>query len=237
MDLYLFLQYQVFRNKNVTEEVVKERQKVLWSILDNYYKQLPKESEQTEADETWRMFLARMDYRKMKPTTKKIEAGIEIHWNPEIDPKLKEKSEALLKKSSKPMQYSALKMWAYYKMKNEEEYKKYDKYEKNPKLALKEAKEIISKLKTIKKPQHLQLEHTEEESFYLFNYSIPGEVCSVLIRDYFDKLSQKEIALCKNIVLEVASLSLKPNYQYQISDGVQSAISVLPFLLDKFSEE
>jgi len=233
----LFLRYQVFRNENVTEEAVKERQKILWGILDNYYKQLPKESEQTEADETWRIFLARMDYRKMKPTTKKTETGIEIHWNPEIDPKLKEKSEASLKKSSKPMQYSALKMWAYHKMRNEEECKKYAKYEKNPKLALKEAKAIILKLKTIKKPQHLQLKHTEDESFHLFNYSIPGEVCSVLIRNYFDKLSQKETAFCKDIVLEVASSSLRPNYQYQISDGVQSAISVLPFLLDRFPEE
>ena len=233
----LFLQYQTFRNKGISEKQAEERQKLLWSILDSYYKKLPKESKQTEADKTWRMFLARMDYRKMKPTTKKTDKGVEIHWNPEIDPKLKKKSEESLEKSSKFMKYTALKMWADYRIKNKEEYKKYDKYEKNPKLALKETKKIISKLKAIKKPQHFKFQHTEEKSFYLFNYSIPGEVCSVLIRDFSDKLSQKEIVNCKDIILEVASSSIRANYQYQISDGVQSAIAALPILLEQFPKE
>ncbi len=233
----LFLQYQVFKNENVTEDEVKARQEALWNILDNYYKKLPNEEKQTESDQTWRMFLAKMDYRKMKPSAKETEEGIEIHWNPEIEPKLKQKSEESIQKSSQPMKYTALKMWAYYRMKNEDEYKKYEQYEKDPKLALKEIKEIILKLKAIKKPQRLQLEHTEDESFYLFNYSIPGEVCSVLTRDFSEKLSQVEIKFCKDIILEVASSSLIPNYQYQISDGVQSAISVLPILLEKFPKE
>ena len=234
---HLFLNYQCFRGEKTSEQEAEERQKTLWRILDSYYKELPPESEQTESDETWRLYLARMDKRKMKPTTKEIDSGIEIHWNPEIDSKLKKKSEESLKKSSEPMQYTSLKLWAYYKMKNDEQYKQYEKYEKNPKLALKEVKKIISKLKAIKKPSHFKIEHTEDESFYLFNQSIPGEVCSVLIRDYFKKLSQKEIIFCKDVVLEVASSSLKPNYQYQISDGVQSAITVLPVLFDKLSEE
>ncbi|NRH21331.1 ATP-binding protein [Candidatus Gracilibacteria bacterium] len=233
----LFLQYQVFKNGNITEEQVKERQGALWEVLDNYYKELPDEEKQTESDQTWRMFLARMDYRKMKLSTKETEEGTEIHFNPEIEPKLKEISEESVKRSSTPMQYTSLKMWAYYRIKNEDEYKKYEQYEKNPKLVLKEIKEIISKLKVIKKPQHLQFGDTEDESFYLFNYSIPGEVCSVLIRDLSDKISQREINFCKDIVLEVASSSLKPNYQYQISDGLESAISVLPVLIKQFPKE
>lgn len=233
----LFLQYQVFKNENVTEDEVKARQKALWKILDNYYKELPNEEKQTNSDHTWRMFLARMDYRKMKPLTKETEEGIEIHWNPEIEPKLKQKREESIQKSSQPMKYTALKMWAYYRMKNENEYKKYEQYEKNQKLALKEIKAIISKLKSIKNPQRLQLENTEDENFYFFNYSIPGEVCAVLMRDFSDKLSQEEINFCKDIILEVASSSLRLNYQYQIFDGVQSAISVLPILLKQFSKE
>lgn len=233
----LFLQYQVSKNENVTEDEAKARQEALWNILDNYYKKLPNEEKQTESDQTWRMFLARMDYRKMKPSIKETEEGIEIHWNPEIEPKLKQKSEESIQKSSQPMEYTALKMWAYYRMKNEDEYKKYERYEKDPKIALKEIKEIILKLKAIKKPQRLQLEHTEDESFYLFNYSVPGEVCAVLTRHFSGKLSKAEITICKDIILEVASSSLRPNYQYQISDGVQSAISVLPILLEKFPKE
>ncbi|MDX9971190.1 MAG: AVAST type 4 anti-phage nuclease Avs4 [Candidatus Gracilibacteria bacterium] len=233
----LFLNYQVFKNENVTEDEVKGRQKALWKILDNYYKELPNEDKQTEADHTWRMFLARMDYRKMKPTTKITEEGLEIYWNPEINPQLKKESEKSLKKSSKLMEYTSLKMWAYYRMKNEEEYKKYDKYEQNPKLALKEVQKIISKLRKINSPKPFQSTHTEDESFYLLNYSIPGEVCSVLIRDFSDELSQREILICKDIILEVASSSLIQNYQYQFSDGIQSSISVLPILLELFPKE
>lgn len=216
---------------------MKARQKTLWHILDNYYKKLPSKEKQTDSDHTWRMFLARMDYRKMKPSIKETEEGIEILWNPEIESKLKQKSEESIKKSSKPMKYTALKMWAYYRMKNEDEYKKYEQYEKNPKLALKEVQKVLSKLKAIKKSQHLQLKYSEDKSFHLFNYTIPGEVCAVLIRDFSGKLSQKEIKICKEIILDVASSSLRPNYQYQISDGVQSAISVLPISLDQFSKE
>lgn len=214
----LFLQYQVFKNENVTEAEVQARQVALWEILDNYYKEFPNEEKQTDSDHTWRMFLARMDYRKMKLSTKETEEGIEIHWNPEIEPKLKQKSEESVQKSSQSMRYTTLKMWAYYRMKNEDDYKQYEQYEANPKLALKEVKEIIIKLKGIKKPRRLEFKDTEDENFYLFNYSIPGETCSVLVRDFSDKLSQEEIKFCKDIVLDVASSSLKPNYQYQISD-------------------
>lgn len=214
----------MFRNACITEEEANERQKSLWDILDNYYKNLPKESEQTEEDRTWRMFLARMDYRGMNPTATTTDKGIEIQWNPTIDSKLKEESELLLKKSAEPMQYSALKMWAYYKIHKDEQYKNYkNRYEDDLTLALQEVREVTAKLS-----------ENEDSSFHLFNYSIPAEVCSVLVKYHFDQLSQEDQGFCKDTVLEIASSSLKPNYQYQASDGVQSAISVLPLLLNHF---
>jgi hypothetical protein len=59
----------------------------------------------------------------------------------------------------------------------------------------------------------------------------------VLVRDYFDILSESEKEFCKNTVLGYASLVLQENYRYQISDGMQSAISVLPLLLDQNSKK
>jgi hypothetical protein len=233
----LFLNYQFFRSEETSEEESKKRQKVLWKILDDFYKELPKPSEETASDKTWRLYLARMDRRKMNPVTEKTKDGLIINWNPKIEPELKEYSEKTLEKSSEPMKYTSLKLWADYKMRNDDEYKQYKQYEKNPKLALKEVKEIVSKLKTIKRPKPLHLQHSEEESFYLFNHSIPAEVCSVLVRDYFEKLSKEEKGFCRSIILEVASSSLGPNYQYQALDGTQSAISALPTLLDKFPKE
>ncbi|MDP2638421.1 MAG: AVAST type 4 anti-phage nuclease Avs4 [Candidatus Levybacteria bacterium] len=233
----LFLSYQCFRDEKTSEQEADERQKILWEILDNYYKKLPPEIKQTKSDEIWRLFLARMDRRKMKPTTKKTDQGIEIYWNPEIDPKLKKKSEDSQKEISEKTKYTALKMWSYYKTGNDEQHKQYEQYENNPKLALKEVKEIIQNLKLVKKPQRLQLEHTNDEDFYLLNYSIPGEVCSVLIRDYFEKLSKEENDFCAAVILEIASSSSSPNYKYQATDSTRSVISVLPVLLEKFPKE
>lgn len=94
----LALHYQIFRSENVTEKDAIERQQVLWDIFDKYYNQLPDEAQETEADKTWRLCLARMDRRKMNITTKEKDEGIEISFNPEIDPKLKQYSEEAIKK-------------------------------------------------------------------------------------------------------------------------------------------
>lgn len=234
---HLFLNYQFFRSKETSEEEADKRQTVLWKILDYYYKELPNESEETESDKTWRLYLTRMDRRGMSPTTEKTDEGLIIQWNPKIEQKLKEYSEKALEKSSEPMKYSSLKIWADYKMRNDDRYKQYKQYEENPKLTFREVKEIISKLKTTKKPKLLQLQHSEDETFYLFNYSIPADVCSVLVRDHFEKFSKEEKTFCKDIILEVASSSFRKGYQYQVSDGTHSTISVLPVLLDEFPEE
>lgn len=232
-----FLNYQLFRSEEINEEESKNRQKVLWEILDDYYKELPDSSVETESDKTWRLYLARMDRRKMNLVSEKTDDGYLINFNPQIDPELKEYSEKSLEKNSESAKYLQLKLWANFRLRNDEKYKQYKQYEDDPKLALKEVNEIITKLKITKRPEPLKLQHPEEESFYLFNHSIPAEVCSVMIRDYFEKLSKEEGDFCASIILEVASSSSGPNYQYQVTDGAQSAISVLPVLLEKIPKE
>ena len=232
-----FLNYQLFRSEEVDEEESKNRQKVLWEILDDYYKGLPDPSVETESDKTWRLYLARMDRRKMNLVSEKTDDGYLINFNPQIDPELKKYSEKSLEKNSESSKYLQLKLWANFRLRNDEKYKQYKQYEDDPKLALKEVEEIIAKLKTAKRPAQLKLQHSEKESFYLLNHSIPAEVCSVMIRDFFDKLSKEESKLCADIVLEVVSSSSGPNYQYQVTDGAQSAISVLPILFEKFPKE
>jgi len=222
----LFLNYQLFRSEEISEKEAERRQKELWKILDDYYSQLPPKDKETEEDKTWRLFLARMDRRKMDITTERTDKGIVIQFNPELEPELKEYSEQTIAKSSELMKYSPLKLWATYKIKGDEKYKEYKQHEENPKLALKEVEEVFNELKENKSPD-----------FYLFNHSIPAEVCSVLIKYHIDKLSKEEKEFCKDVILEYASLSLRTNYQYQISDGVESAISVLPILFKEFPEE
>lgn len=230
----LFLNYQLFRGEGIDEKDSINRQKELWEILDDYYKKLPDPSVETELDKTWRLYLARMDRRKMNIASEKNDDGYLISFNPQIDPKLKEYSEKSLEKSSKPMKYTLLKLWANYRIRNDDKYKQYKQYEDDPKRALKEANEIIKKLKTSKKPDSLNFQHSEEESFYLFNHSIPADVYSVIIKDFSHKFSKKELSFCSDVVLELATITSKPDYQYQSTDGAQSVISVLPILLEKY---
>ncbi|HCD3349531.1 TPA: ATP-binding protein, partial [Escherichia coli] len=222
----LALHYQIFRSENVTEKDVIERQQVLWGIFDKYYNQLPDEAQETEADKTWRLCLARMDRRKMKITTKEKDEGIEISFNPEIDPKLKQYSEEAIKKNSEHMKYVTLKLWASYKREKDERYKNYGMYEDNPQIALQETKEIIKKL-------------NEEggEDFRLLNGNIPADVCSVLLLDYFNQLNNEEREYCKDIVLAYSQLPLKEGYNYQVQDGTTSAISALPVIYHNYPME
>jgi guanylate kinase len=223
---HLALNYQYFRGEGTSEEEFKERQDIIWGIFDKYYSQLPDESHETDADKTWRLFLARMDRRKMKATTEVKNEGVVITLNPEIDPKLKEYSEAALKKNSEQMKYMPLRLWASYKKDKDERSKQYEQYDNNLQLALQEAKEIIEKLK-----------QREDESFRLFNHSIPADVCSILLIDFCDQLSEKDRGYCKDIILEYSRVPLMPHYQYQISDGTTSAISALPVVFQNYPAE
>lgn len=218
--------YQFFRNEGTNEEEVQKRQQAIWRIFDNYYKQILDKSEESEFDKTWRLYLARMDRRKMSPKVEEKDGQILIDFNPAIDPDLNEFSETSIQTNNEALKYSSLHLWSSYRMRNDEQYKTYKQYDENPKLVLNEIKEVV-----------INLKEARIDNFYLFNYSIPGDACSVLIRDYFEKLSEEERIFCKDIILEVAASSVNENYAYQIWDGVESAISVLPILLKAFPEE
>jgi len=222
----LALAYQFFKTEEMSEDEVMERKNVIWNIFDKYYDHLPDKSEENEFDKNWRLYLARMDSRKITPKAEEKEGQVIVSLNPEIDSELKEFSETSINEISEKMKYMSLKMWASYKMRNDEQYKKFEEYTNNPQIVLEKLKEVIEGFKKSSDP-----------NYSLFNYSIPGDVSSVLVRYYYEKLSKDERIFCKNIILGEASSSLRENYAYQMWDGVDSAISVLPTLLREFPEE
>ncbi|MBI5408231.1 MAG: ATP-binding protein [Nitrospirae bacterium] len=233
-----FLNYQFFISEGTSEAEADRRQKALWAILDKYYAELPKASEETEADKVWKLYLARMDRRKMNPTTQKTDEGIIINFNPELEPELKEYSEKSLERSNEPRKYISLYLWAHNKLRNDEQYKQYEEYEKYPKLAFTQTQEIVARLRAMREPKAGDLQYAEDDnSFYLFNRSIPADACAVLLRDYFEILSKEEAKFCKEIILEYAKQFAQPHYTYQISDGSQAAFMVLPILFREFPEE
>ena len=225
---HLALHYQVFTTEGEEEEIAKQRQEVIWKIFDDYYKKLPKKSKETESDKTWRLYLARMDRRKMKITTENKDDQVLISFNPEIDPELKKYSEDALAKNSESMKYLPLQLWARSRFEKNEDYKKYPKYEDDYKIAISEIKEII---------KGLELDESEDKSFTLFYHSVPAYVGAVMVKDFADKLDLEERKFCKEIILKSASAPIGDDYHYQVGDGVGVAIGALPHLLNDFPED
>jgi len=225
---YLAFKYQIERSKEDSDEEAERKQRTLWDIFDNYYQALPEKEKETEYDKTWRLCLARMDLRKMKAQVKEKDGRVQVTFHPRIEPELKMYSEASVQKSSDIIKHLDLQLWSNYRFaRQEEEYKKYLQYEDDPQLVIAETKDIFEKLQSGTK-----------EDFSLFNAPIPAYTCSVLLRDYFDKLSTEDREFCRDIIIEFASLPLDfEGYQYQITDGTEPSITSLPRLLNHFLED
>lgn len=224
---HIAFKYQFVKSEDDHE--FEKRRETLWQIWDEHYKELPPELEQSGENKTWRLFLARMDTRKMTAKAEPEKDGdkIVITFVPEIDPKLRKFSEDALQKSSDAMKYMPLRLWSGYRFKGEEDkYKQYQKYENDPSLAISETQDIMD-----------GLARGAGNDDYLLNRTIPAYVCAVCIRDFFDALTDEEKEFCKKIICQFASLPLNERgYSYQISDGTEPAIASLPKLMKCFSK-
>lgn len=229
----LFLQYQVFSTESAGEKEFSYRQEELWKILDDYYKDLSGQ-EDTDDIKTWRLCLARMDRRKMKIETEEVDDGVAIKFNPELDSSLKEFSNKSQERLSSDYKYMALKLWSENKIRLDDGYKKHEQYESSPRVALEEAKEIIDQLLKLRESGE---ESRESDSFFLFNSSIPAYVCGTLIKYHQSDLEKHDIEFCKDFILDSLNVICASGYSYQISDGIDACVHVLPDLLEIFPDE
>ncbi len=219
------LYYQLFKSNEETDEQASNRQKIIWEIFDDYYKKLPDPSKETNVDKTWRLYLARMDRRKMQPKVEKKDGQTLISFNPDLDKDLKKYSEDSLQKNNKAMAFTPLNLWADFRWrKQESKYKEYKKYEDDPISALNELKKLTEELRA------------GDEDMALFYRATPVYVCGVLVRDFKDKLKPKEISYCETILVEHAYLPLTEEYRYSIGDGIETSIGSLPYLYTSSSD-
>lgn len=231
------LNYQVFSMQGSAEEEAMKRQEDIWAILDDYYSKLPPESQQDEADKTWRLFLARMDRRKMKINTEVTDDGVLIQFDPEIESEIAEFREEKQKEYNDRMRYVPLTLWADFKYKNDDKYKEYEKYNSNPKDAVDEVREILKKINEIRNPDISQEIYDENNTFYLLNHQIPSCVCAVLVEHYIDKLNDEDKEFCKDVIIDKVITCVQSNYFYQVGDGMEEAITSLPKLMKLYPNE
>ncbi len=221
---HIALKYQ-FQSKNQGIDEVGQRQKVIWEIFDSFYHNISEKLNETNDDKIWRLCLARMDSRKMHPKVEKKEGQVLIQLIPEIDPELKKYSEDFSNEAFPSMKHNSLQFWAEHRFRQEKDnYEKYQEYENNIQLVLSETREVI--------------EEIQNGSCYFFNYCIPAFVCSVLIRDFSNDLSLNDKELCKDIIIKYAlKPCMDPTYNFQVSDGIEPAIAVLPELIRHFPSD
>jgi len=216
----VILSYQLFKqSEDETDESFQERQKILWQIFDDYYDDLKSKATLSDKDKTWSLYLARMDRRKMKFKPEKQDDKVLISFEPEIDPELKAYSEAARKEASEATKHLSLMMWAVSKWRNDNKHNDYPQYNDDTvKVVTKELKQILKELSA----------GPTQENY--FDRSTPAYVCAVLVRDFGNELTPAQKKLCMGVISQYAILPLTENYQYQISDGVDASIQVLPLL-------
>lgn len=209
------------------ETIFEQRRNTVWGILDEHYANLPPEQDQNEFDRTWRTYLARMDSRKMELRIESQDGDKTIvSLNPSIDPKLKEHNEKILTLLEHQNRFISLKMWAESRFRHEQEtYLKYNQYNSDLLRVLLETKEVVAKL---------QIEC--DDTFDLFYKNLPAYSCAVLIRDYSDTLSQIDSDFCRDVLMSYVSGFSKNKRAYQIGDGSEPAISILPVIMDKYPD-
>jgi hypothetical protein len=222
------LNYQIFASEGDDEEVAKVRQEAIWKIFDEHYAGLPDKSKENDRDKTWRLCLARMDRRKMKIETEEKDGKTLISFNPEIDSELRKHSEDAQEKSAEALKYTPLQVWSRNKFEKKDDEHNHPQYDNDYTLALSEAKEIL---------KHLDKDKSEDSQFRLFYKSVPSYVCAVLLRDYANKLPTEDATFCKDVILKHASLPLQGGFRYQVGDGLDVAINVLPLIIKIFPED
>jgi len=222
---HVALNYQLISYDD--EAIFEQRRSTVWGILDEHYAKLPPEQDQDEFHRTWRTYLARMDSRKMEIVIESQEGNkTVISLNPAIDSKLKEHNEKILSALDEQNRFMSLKMWAESRFRHEQEtYLKYDQYNSDSERVMVETKEVLA-----------ELQNKGDDTFALFYKNLPAYSCAVLIRDYSDTLSQIDGDFCKDVIMSYVSGFSKNSRAYQIGDGSEPAISVLPVLMEKYPD-
>lgn len=218
----IILEYQVCQFENESEVLVETRRKEIWTILDNYYLELPTEEKQTQDDKYWRFRLASMDYRKMQWEPAVVDNKDIYTLIPNIPEDLQKYKEIQNEKINSSMPHMLLSNWIHDIFENNNKYMESD-YSKNPTLAIQELKQLESQLKHNKSYQ--------ENDFSILNSSLLPRTAAGLIKCFSQQMTKEELDYCKMIVIKYSVQPLNEKYYFQYGDGVLECISVLPNLL------
>ena len=201
----IFLRYQL-KSLSISDKEFSKRQQVLHEILDNYYNEIAIEKSQSNKTKIWQIYLGRMDARKMvaHPFTDEQTGQKLIQFIPQFPANVKQYQENEAHKYQQSTKYTTFYLWITYKLDGDSKADNYQEYNENPKHVLKIINEIHSDLGN-------SIVVAEQDFFdndwQYRDCTIDASV--VLIRYYFDSLSQKEKDFCKKMIIDMAMIAVK----------------------------
>ena len=217
----MFLNYQLFGVKGITEEQNAE-------FIEKLYKIIDQNKSDPAKSKSFGILLARMDRRNLIPKVTEQDDKLLIEFIPkELSDDLRKDSEQAHNQYQEVFKYASLRMWSDFLIggRNQSKTAKQEEYDSNPLLALSETKQLVEEL------------NAGRNSMGIMDYSIPAFSCAKLLIEHKDKLSTDDKVFCKEIVLSTISNLFSDDYDYQISDGVEASIHGVPTLINEYPGE
>lgn len=216
--------YQFFMSEGANEDDFKERQAKIWCLLDNYYKEFDKED--YKDGPTKELIIRRMDRRIMEPKLETVDEGILIDFNPQLPEKITEYTKQGKEESDHKMKYMRLDLWAKFKLERNKKVDDYEEYNLHPERALEDVKEYMD-----------EMQEGKFGGYELVYRAVLPNVFAVLVSYYPDVLNQDDFRLAKEIIVRASLAPTQANYGYQMGDGVEGAISAIPYLVGELDSD
>ena len=223
----LIVNYQFYRNENISEDISKDRIESIQKLIDNHLEELNSKNLTQQELLNYRRLLSRIDRRNLKLIKQETDEGFQLSFeNVNEDKDLKEDSENFFKEFNDIFKYVDLSNWADAKINNESIPENLLKYDEDINNVLGELNQFIIDL--------------NENNLKLIIYvdNLPVRVSFCLLKFYSDSLKDDDKELCKNIIMYNICVPLfDEHYFYQISDRLDIGANALVYLFDIFPND
>lgn len=220
----LLTNYQVIYDGMKSDETAKERLIRLYAIVDALKAQvnaMPKDEQGLLG-----FTIARIDYRNMSREPVKLENDVEaIQITPILTKEQKEDSERVMKQSQEMTKGISLRFWVENKYNGLDDKCAKMLFEGNVQAVFDEIQDIKSQL--FKYPKGLTLLVGDE--------FLPGMACALMLQKFKDELSEEQIKICHDEVLD--ALSSEGFLMSSPLSGFDICLDAIPVLIALYPEE
>lgn len=215
--------YQFVGIKGESEEYNRNHILQIYSIIDKLHENLQtNHNKNTE----YEVLIARMDRRKNKlQIVSENDNQIFVQFETQLAPEVKQRSESVLIKAADDLKYTQLYFWSRYKSEGNEKVKEssFAQYEEHPLKALDEAKEIVKAI-------------SSGTSLMTIDSYAPRYIGYIMLRDYFDLLTEDDALFCRDVILSVLKNAIYEKEPNAFDDGFEECVKASFIIYERFED-